>query len=87
MKKILYNDEKGLNIITPLIALDAKIIAEKDVPAGLLFMIVDADQLPKDRSNRNAWECDINESNAHGIGLTKEEFDKKYPKIKNMSVN
>ena len=87
MKKILYNDEKGLNIITPLISLDAKIIAEKDVPAGVLFLIVEESELPSNRTNRNAWECDINESNAHGIGLTKEEFDKKYPKIKNTSVN
>lgn len=85
--RIIYNDNEGLKILIPAIKIDPIIIGEKDVPAGLFFMIVDADQLPKDRSNRNAWECDINESNAHGIGLTKEEFDKKYPQIKNMSVN
>ncbi|MGX1127303.1 hypothetical protein [Pseudomonas sp. HLS-6 TE3448] len=33
-------------------------IGAKDVPAGLLFWIVDADSVPEDRAFRDAWELD-----------------------------
>lgn len=34
-------------------------IGEKDVPSGLPFWIVDADQVPVDRGFREAWELDV----------------------------
>lgn len=33
-------------------------IGEKDVPSGLPFWIVEADDLPEDRTYRAAWELD-----------------------------
>jgi len=33
-------------------------IAEKDVPAGKPYKIVSADDIPSDRTFRNAWEVD-----------------------------
>ncbi|WP_395669260.1 hypothetical protein [Rhodoferax sp.] len=33
-------------------------VALKDVPAGKPFKIIDADQVPTDRSQRNAWTVD-----------------------------
>ena len=33
-------------------------IAEKDVPAGKPYKIVSVDDLPSDRTFRNAWEAD-----------------------------
>jgi hypothetical protein len=36
-------------------------IAIKDVPLGLTWKIVNTDNLPTDRTYRNAWECDFNE--------------------------
>jgi hypothetical protein len=65
-KRIIYPGENGIvAIISP--ALEAKRsdesydefvlrIANKDVPAGLPYKIIDASQLPNDRTFRNAWE-------------------------------
>jgi hypothetical protein len=83
--KILYNDNEGLKILTPAIDIDIKIIADKDVPKGLLYKIIDDSLLP-DRSTRSSWEADINESNCDGIGLSKNEFKAKYPQYSNWAV-
>ena len=82
--RIVYNDN-GLKILTPAIDVDIKIIADKDVPAGLFYKIISPSDLPP-RETRSAWEMDINETNADGIGLTKEEFAKKYPEYSKWAV-
>ena len=83
--RIVYNDNEGLKIITPAINVDIKIIADKDVPAGLYYKLISPSDLPP-RETRNFWTIEINESNADGIGLTKEEFAKKYPEYKDWAV-
>lgn len=84
--KIAYNDSEGLKIITSAMKdIDIKIIADKDVPYGLLYKLIDEKDLPS-RETRNFWTMEINENNADGIGLTKEEFDKKYPQYKDWAV-
>lgn len=83
--KIIYNDKEGLKILTPVIDIDIHIIARKDVPSGILYKLIDESELPS-RETRNFWTMEINESNADGIGLTKEEFIKKYPEYKDWSV-
>jgi hypothetical protein len=85
MKKIIFNNPT-LCIMTPAIDIDIKILADKDVPAGVLYKIIDASELPTDRSTRNFWEYGINESNADGKGLTKKEFADKYPEYKDWAV-
>ena len=83
--KIAYNDNEGLKILIPAINIDIKIIADKDVPSGILYKLIeDSELLPRD--TRNFWTMEINESNADGIGLTKEEFIKKYPQYKDWAV-
>jgi hypothetical protein len=82
---IIYNNYEGLKIIYPAINIDIKIIADKDVPSGLYYKILFPSDLPS-RETRSAWEIEINQSNADGIGLTKEEFDSKYPEYKGMAV-
>lgn len=83
--KIAYNDNEGLKILTPAIDVDIKIIADKDVPAGLYYKIISPSDLPP-RETRSAWEMEINESNADGKGLTKEEFEAKYPQYVGWAV-
>ena len=84
--KIAYNDSEGLKIITSaMINIDIKIIADKDVPSGILYKLIDEKDLPS-RETRNFWTMEINENNADGIGLTKEEFVKKYPQYKDWAV-
>lgn len=44
------------------------LIADKDVPAGLPYWIVDTDTIPTDRTFREAWElpADMPEPDGHG---------------------
>jgi hypothetical protein len=83
--RIGYNDNEGLKIIYPAIDIDIKIIADKDVPSGLYYKILSPSDMPS-RETRSAWEMQINQSNADGIGLTKEEFEIKYPEYKGWAV-
>ena len=49
-------------------------IAIKDVPAGKPFKIVDAADIPADRSQREAWTVEESEL-TDGIGGESNEFD------------
>jgi hypothetical protein len=62
-KRIIYpTDEGGVAVIIPApewLAEEGNTIeklAEKDVPAGKPFKIVNTEDVPSDRTFRNAWE-------------------------------
>jgi hypothetical protein len=60
---IIYKQDNGvLAVIHPTVeALELygiEAIAAKDVPAGKPYKIVDASEIPTDRSQRNAWTVD-----------------------------
>jgi hypothetical protein len=60
-KRIIYqNDNGGVSIVipTPDCGLTIEQIALKDVPTGKPFKIVDATDIPSDRSQRNSWVVD-----------------------------
>lgn len=57
---ILYKQDNGVvAVIHPtaeaLAVYGIEAIAQKDVPAGKPYKIVDASEIPTDRSQRNAW--------------------------------
>ena len=59
-KRIIYkNDTGGVSVIIPapeaveIYGIDA--IAQKDVPEGRQYKIVDVSEIPIDRSKREAW--------------------------------
>ncbi len=57
--RIIYRlPEGGVAIIIPApdCGLTIEQIAAKDVPAGVPFRIIDAADIPSDRTFRNAWE-------------------------------
>jgi hypothetical protein len=57
--RIIYpTPEGGVAIIIPApdCGLTVEEIATKDVPAGVPFRIVEAADIPSDRTFRNAWE-------------------------------
>jgi len=57
-KRIIYpNDEGGVSVIVPSdnCGLSVEEIARKDVPSGKAYQIVDVEDVPTDRSFRNAW--------------------------------
>jgi len=63
MNRIIYKtDDGGISVIIPsdkaLAEHTIQEIAEKDVPAGKPYKIVSADDIPSDRTFRNAWEVD-----------------------------
>ena len=58
-QRIIYpNNEGGVAIIIPALECGLTIdeIAAKDVPAGKPYKIVNASDIPADRTFRNAWE-------------------------------
>jgi hypothetical protein len=75
---ILYKQDNGVvAIIRPteealnLYGIEA--IALKDVPAGKPYKIVDASEIPSDRSQRNAWTVDDAEF-TDGVGAEYDTF-------------
>jgi len=56
-KRIVYtNDDGTISIIVPAdCGLTVEEIAAKDVPAGKTYHIVNASDIPSDRTFRNAW--------------------------------
>jgi len=57
-KRIIYrNDDDGVSIIIPAENCDLTIdqIAAKDVPSGKHYTIINASEVPTDRTYRDAW--------------------------------
>ena len=56
-KRIVYkNDDNTISIIVPAdCGLTIEQIAAKDVPSGKEYHIVNASDIPSDRTFRNAW--------------------------------
>lgn len=60
---IIYKQDNGVvAIVHPteeaLALYGIEAIAQKDVPAGKPYKIIDASDIPTDRSQRNAWAVD-----------------------------
>jgi len=58
-KRIIYpTDNGGVAVIIPAELVEA---AMKDIPAGKPYKIIDAADVPADRTFRNAWTADFTE--------------------------
>lgn len=81
MSRIVYKTpDNKVEIIIPAVEFlslyGIAAIAKKDVPEGLPFWIVDATQIPTDRTLRDAWEIgDIASGEADGYGSASSEFE------------
>lgn len=78
-KRIIYpNPDGGIAIIIPspesLQSYTIEQIAEKDVPEGAPYKIVDVSEIPSDRTFRDAWEIDESEL-TDGVGGSITSFD------------
>jgi hypothetical protein len=77
-KRIIYpNDDGGVAIIIPspeaLEQYGIEAIALKDVPANKPYKIVSVEDIPSDRTFRNAWT--VNEADlTDGVGAEYNEF-------------
>lgn len=72
MKIIFKNQDNSIGIVTPTdVALSfatIEQIAQKDVPAGRPYWIVDSDTIPVDRTFRDAWELPADMRDPDGFG-------------------
>ena len=60
--RIIYpNGNGGIAIIIPVNDSDIELILSKDVPAGLPYLIVSVEDIPSDRTFRDAWEADFSD--------------------------
>lgn len=69
--KIIIHQPLGhpVCVTSVLPGIDLKAEAVRIVPSGLPFWIVDSSILPNDRSDRRAWEIDLNKVGpADGVG-------------------
>ena len=79
MNRIIYNQDNGVVAViipTPeaLEQHSIQSIAIKDVPAGKPFKLVDASDIPADRTDRDAWTVDDADL-TDGIGGESNEFN------------
>ena len=56
-QRIIYpTPDGGVAIVIPSGELSIEEVAAKDVPAGVIYQIVDVSDIPSDRTFRDAWE-------------------------------
>jgi len=82
-QRIIYQtDDDGVAVIVPapevIEQYGIEAIALKDVPAGKPFKIVDAADIPSDRTFRSAWEVDPAVL-TDGVGAESNEFPEVTP--------
>jgi len=67
---VIYPGDAGnVHVIIPLPGWPAQVVADKDVPAGRPYRIVDSTEIPAlDDVFFNAWEADFSNPDGHGIG-------------------
>ena len=75
---IIYKQDNGVvAVIRPtaeaLALYGVEAIAQKDVPAGTPYKIIDVSELPADRSQRNAWTVNDADLTA-GVGAESNTF-------------
>lgn len=77
-QRIIYQTDGGISIIIPsqeaLTTYTISQIADKDVPAGKPYAIIDASEIPTDRTFRTAWTVD-EKLLKDGIGSVNNSFE------------
>jgi len=78
MKRIIFkNKDNSIGVIIPSQEVMNKYtlvqIANKDVPSGLPYKIVNTSDVPSDRTFRNAWEL-AEDTVFDGVGSESNEF-------------
>lgn len=72
--KIIYPTKSGIAIIHPTGELSIEEVAAKDVPAGVPYRIVNDDEVPSDRTFRNALEYDLTFDTPKAQDITRERL-------------
>ncbi len=77
-QRIVYKTDEGLAVVIPsdeaLATRTIQEIADKDVPSGVAYKIVDVADVPSDRTFRNAWDIADSEL-SDGVGADRETYE------------
>jgi hypothetical protein len=77
-QRIIYKTDEGLAVVIPsdeaLATRTIQEIADKDVPSGVAYKIVDVADIPSDRTFRNAWDIADSEL-SDGVGADRETYE------------
>ena len=65
---IFQNAEGGIAVIIPTGELPIEKVAAKGVPEGVAYLFISTDDVPSDRTFRNAWEADFSNPDGYGLG-------------------
>jgi hypothetical protein len=66
MKRIVFFNNDKLSIIVPNVNIDLNVLAKKHVPKGLRYKILNIDEIPSDRTFREAWEYNFENFDGYG---------------------
>lgn len=69
-ERIIFPNGSGISVLIPAAECGLPIteIARKDVPAGVPYKIIQAADIPTDRSQRALWAADFSQPDGYGIG-------------------
>ena len=66
---IIYPQDNGnIALVIPTGELPIEDVAQKDVPAGVPYLLVDSAVVPEDHTFFGAWEADFSNPDGHGLG-------------------
>ena len=66
---IIYPQGNGnIALVIPTGELPIEDVAQKDVPAGVPYLIVATADVPEDHTFFGAWEADFSNPDGHGLG-------------------
>lgn len=69
-RRILYpQDNGGVTILIPAEGYDFEAIIHQCVPKGLPYIVVNVDDIPSDRTFRDAWEVDFSNPDGFSTGV------------------
>lgn len=70
-KRILFPTPDGIAVITPNpdSGLEPRQVANRDVPIGTPYLIIDVADIPEDRTFRAAWTANFDTPDGYGIGV------------------
>lgn len=68
MKRIIYQNETGISVIIPAPDWNGTIeeLAQKDVPNGTPYLIINTVNMPPDRTDRHLWDADFSTPDGYG---------------------
>ena len=72
--KIIYPTATGVAIIHPTGELSIEDCAKQSVPAGVPYRIVNDDEVPSDRTFRNAWKEDLTVDMPKAVVITQDRL-------------